>query len=289
MWHGKWWGRGGGQEAAIKKLTISMPSSEAQGNSSDGSPTAILSNEAIDEFESQMDALYSSCHFNIGRIFGACIDPANALCIVEEFAEHGSLFDVLHNRAVKLDWWLCWRMAKQLAMGLNYLHYLEPVILHGNLRSSNVLVADRWTIKICDIGLSRVREEIAQHLLTNSSNSQSSIGAAPVRWRAPETMRRNPEWSAASDVYSMGMVMWEIATRQIPFQDVSDNYLIPIIVRVDGDRPAIPDDCPSPLTDIIQRCWSAEPEDRPSCEQVLQQMNEFDGQFPEQLDSLPKL
>lgn len=255
---------------AIKTLTASKPN------------PATLSHEALAEFESKMETMSSLCHFNITRIFGACIDNSNTLCIVGEHAEHGSLFDVLHDSSIKLEWWLRWRMAKQLVMGLNYLHSLEPEILHCHVKSNNVLVADRWNIRICDTGLTKVREETARQLLMGSSKDMPLMNSSAVRWRAPETMGRHPAWSTKSDVYSMGMVMWEIVTRNIPFHDVIDDASIPIIVRMDGARPEIPDSCPAPLADIIKRCWTADPNERPSCDVLLEEMQDYDEQFEEQ-------
>lgn len=286
VWFGKWCGNGGGQVAAIKTLTASKPLPGTQGHSAEAPQVDMLSPGALEEFESQMELLHTASHTNVARIFGACIDPNQTLCIVEEFAEHGNLFDVLHNSSINLEWWLRWKMAKQLVMGLNFLHSFG--ITHCHLSSFNVLVADRWDIKICDIGLNQVRQETCQFLMMNpSKSSPPSIGAASVRWRAPETMCRNPQWNEQTDIYSMGIVMWEIVTRNIPFHDVSDNYLIPIIVRMDHERPLIPSDCPALLANIIQQCWSANPEERPSCETILESMNQEDDQLPEQPNSLP--
>ncbi len=137
-----WHGRGGGQIVAVKQLLIS--SSQAASSSK-----VQLNSESRGEFESEMEVMLSIGHPNVIRIFGACIDPTQPLCIVTEFVEHGSLFDVLHDPSITLEWWLRWRMAKQATMGLNYLHHCNPEILHRDVKSLNFLVDKNWDIKIC--------------------------------------------------------------------------------------------------------------------------------------------
>lgn len=274
---------------AIKTLTISNASTPTQGTSSETSPNGLFTNEALDEFESEIEkmALFSCPH--ILRVLGACIGRSSTLCIVEEFAQHGSLFDVLHNSSFNLEWWLRWRMAKQLAIAVDFLHSLDPEILHCNVKSSNVLISDQWHIKLCDFGMSKIRSETAQYFLKNTVKDVPVMKSSAVRWRAPETMGRTPEWSTKSDVYSVGMVIWELCARQIPFQEVVDDAAIPIMVRSEGERPEIPSDCPSILADIIRKCWNANPDQRPFCIELVEEMERNDDQFPEELDNLPTM
>lgn len=286
MWLGKWFG----QDYAIKVLTASNPNSSNRETSSDSSQIGSLSNGTLTEFESEISRMVTLTHPNIVRVFGASIDRSEPLCIVEEYAAHGSLFDVLHNSSkINLEWWLRWRMAKQLVAALDYLHTLEPEIVHRNVKSSNVLIAQQWHIRICDVGMSKVRSETAQQSLKGTMKDVPVMKSSAVRWRAPETMGRTPEWSTKSDVYSVGMVIWELCARQIPFQDVVDDAAIPIMVRMEGERPEIPNGCPEVLMNIIRQCWKADPHERPSCADILGEMEDNDESFPEKPDTLPPL
>ena len=92
--------------------------------------------------------MFKMSHPHVLRIFGACVDSSQPLCIAEEFAERGSLFAVLHDESISLEWSQKWREAKQATMGLNYLHNCNPVILHRDIKSLSFLVDKDWNVKI---------------------------------------------------------------------------------------------------------------------------------------------
>jgi serine/threonine protein kinase len=83
------------------------------------------------------------------------------LCIVTEFVRQGCLKDILGNRSVKLTWQQRLRMLKSAALGVNYLHSLQPCIIHRDLKPSNLLVDENWNVKIADFGFARIKEENA--------------------------------------------------------------------------------------------------------------------------------
>jgi serine/threonine protein kinase len=83
------------------------------------------------------------------------------LCIVTEFVRQGCLKDILANRSLKMTWNQRLRMLKSAALGVNYLHSLQPCIIHRDLKPSNLLVDENWNVKIADFGFARIKEENA--------------------------------------------------------------------------------------------------------------------------------
>eukprot|EP01027_Heterolobosea_sp_BB2_P021328 GEZU01030629.1.p1 GENE.GEZU01030629.1~~GEZU01030629.1.p1 ORF type:complete len:169 (+),score=26.47 GEZU01030629.1:197-703(+) len=78
--------------------------------------------------------------------------------------------------------------------------------------------------------------------------------------------------------------MWELVTRKIPFQETKDNSLIPMIVRVDNERPEIPRGCRRSFRQLIEWCWAKNPDDRPSCQQILEYMDKHDAEYSPEND-----
>ena len=96
-------------------------------------------------------------HPIIVLFMGAVTRPPN-LSILTEFLPRGSLYQLIHRPNLPIDekWHL--RMALDVAQGMNYLHSSNPVIVHRDLKSPNLLVDKNWVVKVCDFGLSRLKE-----------------------------------------------------------------------------------------------------------------------------------
>ncbi|KAI3913411.1 hypothetical protein MKW98_003890, partial [Papaver atlanticum] len=148
-------------------------------------------------------------HPNVLLFMGAVASPQH-LCIVTEFLPRGSLYQLLQRSSQKLDWRRRVLMALDIARGMNYLHLCNPPIVHRDLKSSNLVVDKNWTVKVADFGLSKFKHQTFLSTLT---------GRGTPQWMAPEVLR-NDRSDEKSDIYSYGVVLWEIATQKIPW----DNY-----------------------------------------------------------------
>ncbi|XWS18504.1 hypothetical protein CRYUN_Cryun32bG0049600 [Craigia yunnanensis] len=100
---------------------------------------------------------------------------------------------------------------KYQARGMNYLHHCNPPIIHRDLKSSNLLVDKNWIVKVGDFGLSRLKHET--YLTTKT-------GKETPQWMAPEVLRNEPS-DEKSDVYSLGVILWELATEKIPWDNLN--------------------------------------------------------------------
>lgn len=178
-----------------------------------------------------------------------------------EFAECGSLYNALHrNRRLRygIEHALCW--AKQCASGVAYLHSMRPkALIHRDLKSPNLLlVAGGAQLKICDFGT--VTDKAT--LMTNNKGSAA--------WMAPEVFEGST-YTERCDVYSWGIILWEMLARQQPFQNIELMYSIMWSVHT-GHRPPLLIGCPAPLESLITTCWDQSPARRPPMEEVVEQL-----------------
>ncbi|OAE23955.1 hypothetical protein AXG93_1217s1680 [Marchantia polymorpha subsp. ruderalis] len=166
--------------------------------------------EVLDEFRQEVSIMKAMRHPNVLLFMGAITEPRH-MSIVTEFVPRGSLFRILHRSGQGLSWNRRLAMALDIALGMNYLHNRSPPILHRDLKSSNLLVTEHWRVKVGDFGLSRLKS--SRYLTRNSDKGTA-------QWMAPEVLRDEP-YSEKSDVYSFGIILWELATRKIPWGEMS--------------------------------------------------------------------
>ncbi|KAK9724952.1 hypothetical protein RND81_05G110900 [Saponaria officinalis] len=173
------------------------------------------SKEVIFSFRQEVSLMKRLRHPNILLFMGAVTSPPR-LCIVTEFLPRGSLFCLLQKSTSKLDWRRRLHMALDIARGMNYLHNCNPPIVHRDLKSSNLLVDKNWSVKVADFGLSRVKHDT--YLATKT-------GKGTPQWMAPE-VTQNERSNEKSDLYSFGVVLWELATQKIPWEHLNAMQVI---------------------------------------------------------------
>ena len=126
-------------------------------------------------------------------------------------------------------------------------------IIHRDLKSPNVLLSLGY-VKICDFGTARQLSKTCTH----------TRQAGTFRWMAPEIAKEcEAKITNKCDVFSYGMILYEIYTFQIPFEDTQNNLQVALQI-INKERPSVPKDLPPYLVPLLQDCWSDEPEQRPS-------------------------
>uniref|UniRef100_A0A4W6FE90 Mitogen-activated protein kinase kinase kinase n=1 Tax=Lates calcarifer TaxID=8187 RepID=A0A4W6FE90_LATCA len=201
-------------------------------------------------------------HPNIMGLLGVCLQEPN-LCLVMEFARGGPLNRALAGKRIPpctlVDW------AVQIARGMHYLHSQAIVpIIHRDLKSSNILILERVemedlsnkTLKITDFGLAR-----EWHRTTKMS------AAGTYAWMAPEVIRSST-FSKGSDVWSYGVLLWELLTGEVPFRGI-DGLAVAYGVAMNKLALPIPSTCPEPFARLMEDCWSTDPHSRPHFTSVL--------------------
>jgi len=207
------------------------------------------------EFRAEVACLSELRHPNIVLFIGACIRMPH-LCLVTEWVTQGSLKELLASPTrSKLTWLERMGILRDAARGVHYLHSLEPCIVHRDLKSSNLLVDESLRIKVADFGLARIKED----------NVTMTRCGTPA-WTAPEVIR-GEHYTESADVYSFGIVMWEVLTGKQPYAGC--NFMNVTINILEGKRPLVPSDCPTDFEQMMTSCWKAKPKKRPSMDDVL--------------------
>ncbi|KAG0256706.1 hypothetical protein DFQ27_005538 [Actinomortierella ambigua] len=186
--------------------------------------------------------------------------------LIMDLAERGSLASAIESGdSVMDDWSTKRRLADEIARGLEYMHHHR--ILHRDLKSANVLLSKHWEVKLADFGLA----EIKTATVSRSSAAAATEGSAQgtLRWMAPELLvLRRPKYTTKSDVYALGMVMWEMAANCCrPYREQLDNIVVMSYVK-SGEREEIPDETPDDYRALIEQCWDQDPKKRPEAVDV---------------------
>ncbi|XKL60178.1 hypothetical protein PGB90_001194 [Kerria lacca] len=206
-----------------------------------------------DQKETDIKHLRKLNHLNIVQFKGVCIQ-APCYCIVMEYCPYGPLYNLLKDgEEIPPGRFVSW--AIQIASGMNYLH--NNKIIHRDLKSPNVLIGQHEIVKISDFGTCREWNEI--------STKMSFAGT--VAWMAPEIIRNEP-CSEKVDIWSYGVVLWELLTCEAPYKDVDSSAIIWGVGSNSLHLP-IPSSCPYGFNLLITQCWSEKPRNRPSFKHIL--------------------
>jgi serine/threonine protein kinase len=219
-------------------------------------------------FKEEIVTMMDFKHLNVMTPLCACVSGPR-LALVMPFMELGSVYDLVHNEMlVVIPAGLRARMLFDVAKGMNYLH--NAGIVHRDLKSPNLLVQKDWTVRITDFGLAmRVRAHRRAHAL-----SEPEIEDVSTSWAAPEVLIDSNVATTEADVYSFGIIMWELLERAKPYGDAAQ-AAIAVAVSVHHRRPVLSpenqqtdDERLKKYIDLMRDCWSTEPEKRPTFAEV---------------------
>ncbi|EEH53201.1 uncharacterized protein MICPUCDRAFT_5192, partial [Micromonas pusilla CCMP1545] len=229
-----------------------------------------FSSALMQEFTAEVDLMRRLRHPNVVLLMGAVTTTPN-LSIVTEYLHRGSLYKLLHKPqppAIKaaLSEQRRMRMALDVAKGMHYLHSCTPIIVHRDLKSPNLLVDKHWSVKVCDFGLSRMKN---QTFLSSKSN------AGTPEWMAPEVLRNEPS-DEKSDVFSFGVIFWELCTLQEPWNGLNPMQVVGA-VGFCGNRLAIPEAESEEARGICEDCWRGKARERPSFLEIQKRLRPLQG------------
>ena len=221
-----------------------------------------LSQLAISKFLQEAEIHFKMKHQNVVTLYGACSEPSK-LCLVMEYCHKGSLYDVLQS-GVPLDWATKARMAQDMIRSVNSLHQ-RCKIVHQDIKSLNFLVTESLTVKICDFGMSKARQE--------TRTRTRIVGHGSIQWMAPELLDSfDAQPSEKTDIYSLGIVLWELATGKHPYENCDDARITSLVCQ--GKRLSV-QGLPEGWQHIISQCWTQNPGDRPTSLQLMDLSHEL--------------
>ncbi|KAL6258733.1 hypothetical protein P5V15_010683 [Pogonomyrmex californicus] len=226
---------------AVKTLNVKIPTEEQKNT-----------------FKNEVNVLRKTRHKNI-LLFIGCISKPH-FAIITQWCDGSSLYDHLHIKEHKFDPLIIIFICKEISEGMEYLHSKD--IYHRDLKSNNIFFQNGLHVKIGDFGLAALKNDVEMI-------GQTRQPAGSVLWMAPEVIRmREPfPYSFKSDVYSYGIVMYELCTSKLPYRDkgYGKDQIMFMVGKGDlrPDLTKIRPDIPNTLQKLLKRCIAFEREDRP--------------------------
>jgi ankyrin repeat protein len=223
----------------------------------------------VDEFCREFSIMVNVQSPYLVEFFGATLKEK--LSMVMELCERGSLYKVLREPG-DISWELGMSVLSDCANGMAVLHHHNPVIVHRDLKTLNVLVTKDWRCKVADFGLSRF------HVDENAPTLHKCRGT--YAYIAPEVFR-SEGYLPPADIYSYSIMIWEIVARimkgtyEKPFAEYTHLKMdVQVLVQAAklGKRPTVKDNCPRLFGDLIVECWDPAREKRPTIDDVINRL-----------------
>ncbi|XP_072034127.1 serine/threonine-protein kinase Nek7-like isoform X2 [Amphiura filiformis] len=211
----------------------------------------------------ELRALKSLNHKNIIKFHGVYAFDEVKTFIIMELAEEGDLYHFLiryrlnkekSGEISRLPEPLVWRWVLEAASAIQYLHSGSKI--HRDIKSQNYLISANFTLKLGDLGMAKVMDA-----------TQPTLGSGTCGWMAPEVIQHQRR-SRKSDVFSFGIVAWEICSTDVPYCDIKGDFKVMRAV-CDGARPTIPGDIPEKLACLMRECWEKDYNKRPEMDVVV--------------------
>ncbi|KAB5548107.1 hypothetical protein DKX38_011513 [Salix brachista] len=272
------------EHVAVK--IIRVPDDDENGN---------LATRLENQFNREVMLLSHLHHPNVIKFIAACRKPP-VYCVVTEYLSEGSLRAFLHKLEHKtLSLGKLMTFALDIARGMEYIH--SQGVIHRDLKPENVLIDQEFHLKIADFGIA-CGEAYCVPLADDPGT---------YRWMAPEMIKKK-SYGRKVDVYSFGLILWEMVAGTIPYEDMtpiqaafavvnkdfgpklflfcvrnaksSDIFITPGFCTSTGlmnSRPVIPRDCPPAMGALIEQCWSLQPDKRPEFWQVVKVLEQFES------------
>ncbi|XP_077333651.1 tyrosine-protein kinase Tec isoform X1 [Lithobates pipiens] len=220
-----------------------------------------------EDFIEEAKVMMKLTHPKLVQLYGVCTEK-RPIYIVTEFMEHGCLLNYLRQRQGQFNTDILLSMCQDVSEGMNYLE--QNNFLHRDLAARNCLVNDLGVVKVSDFGMTR-------YVLDNQYIS--SRGAKfPVKWSPPEVFNYT-KFSSKSDVWSFGVLMWEVFTEgKMPFESYSNVEVVDMVTR--GERLYRPRLATNRIYTIMMACWHEKPEGRPKFYDLLVAIGQIlEGEF----------
>uniref|UniRef100_A0A671VQZ2 receptor protein-tyrosine kinase n=1 Tax=Sparus aurata TaxID=8175 RepID=A0A671VQZ2_SPAAU len=235
------------------------------------------------DFLSEASIMAQFDHPNVIRLEGV-VTHSKPVMIITEYMENGSLDSFLRRHDGQFTIIQLVGLLRGIAAGMTYLSDLGYI--HRDLAARNILVNSNLVCKVSDFGLSRVLEDDPDAAYTTSVSFHIEGGKIPIRWTAPEAIAYR-KFSSSSDVWSYGVVMWEVMSYgERPYWNLTNRDVIKSVEE--GYRLPAPMGCPAALHTLMLDCWQKDRNERPRFCQIVTVLDKL-IRTPENLKSMETL
>ncbi|KAH9495098.1 hypothetical protein Btru_018155 [Bulinus truncatus] len=255
----------------VKRLTLAIHDNQ-------------LTTEIMEWMSEEVWFLSRQRHKNIVCILGLCLNGRLPF-LLTEYVIGECLKDFIKVNGKLLTWPQRIRLCSQVADGMAFLHSTKPPIIHRDLRCGNLFLSDNDLVKVADFGLTKLLQPMREQCNSDDCGCQRQLSACPatVRWTAPEILTHpktkegeNGIITTSCDVYSFGMVMWELVHCKDPFDEIGTELEVIEIVRNGGRPDTVPSNEMMPqYKDLMKVCWDQRPNIRPQFKQVAVRLKEL--------------
>ncbi|KAM4536478.1 tyrosine-protein kinase Tec isoform 1-T2 [Odontesthes bonariensis] len=208
-----------------------------------------------EDFIEEAKVMMKLSHPKLVQLYGVCTQR-QPIYIVTEFMEYGCLLNFLRQRRGSFSQGSLLSICLDVCEGMEHLE--ANGFIHRDLAARNCLVNDALVVKVSDFGMARY--------VLDDQYTSSSGAKFPVKWSPPEVFNFC-KYSSKSDIWSYGVLMWEVFTEgRMPFEQSPNHEVVTLISQ--GHRLYRPKMATPALYDIMQMCWHERPEERPSFSQL---------------------